>query len=56
MKYKEFYIDKILPQLVSFESYNDFVRLRFLYPFYWWGKQRNGASVPCLMTQFGKSG
>ena len=30
---------KTLSHLVSFESRNNFVRLQFFYPFYWWGKK-----------------
>lgn len=50
MKYKAFYIYKALSELASFASYDDFVRLKFLHPFYWWGKKRIGDSLSCLMT------
>lgn len=55
-EYKAFYMYKILSQFNIFESHNDFVRLKFLYPFYCWGIKWNGASLSCLMTQLVNQG
>lgn len=41
MHYRALYIYIILSHLVSFESHDNFVRLEFLYPSYWWGKKED---------------
>lgn len=56
MQYRAFYSYNTLSHLVSFESHNSFVRLGFLYPFYWWGKKRIGGSVTRWDDPAGKLG